>query len=148
MGLLSGFIDFIHLTIRVLGFYVCAVYISIPFSCPGLLQIAKPVCPFPPIPACFVPPLPLLRISDVPASQPPPPTIDSNSSILLHNANQFRSSQFLHDGSLLDLSFQLTWMEALIIIQAVRVRRPFQPSSGLLSLEWEVSVVVLFLELK
>lgn len=37
---------------------------------------------------------------------------------------------------LLDLSFHLTLMEALIIIQAVRIRRSYQPSPGLLSSEW------------
>lgn len=46
-----------------------------------------------------------------------------------------------------DVSFQLTWMEALTVMQAVRVRLLSIPSPGLLSSEWEVSVVVTFVEL-
>ncbi|KAJ8424398.1 hypothetical protein Cgig2_006320 [Carnegiea gigantea] len=56
--------------------------------------------PHSPVTACFVPPLPLLRMFDVPPSQPPLPTADSKSSVPLHNANLLRSSQFPHDGPL------------------------------------------------
>lgn len=76
---------------------MCAVYLSIHSFCPGLLSVAEPAFP---IIVCFVPPLPLLRMFDVPPSQPPLPTANSKSSVPLHNANLLRSSQFPHDGPL------------------------------------------------
>jgi len=90
------------------------------FFLPRMLINSQPLHSSSLTPAYFPSLLLLIRMYAVPSHYPQPTSIDTNSPAPFHHANLLNSSQLPHDG----------------------------PSPGLLSSEWEVSVVIFFPELR